>query len=332
MLSKDQLKSEAGAQPARDGHQVGAGAAAAGGAAGGELGNAPPPATLPPPPAMLRRGDRLAAAAAAAARAPPAPVESPPPLAPPPPAAEAAPFAQSGRATRRIRSRCGSRRAGLRPRADGARQRRNPSPTRGASCLRCACAAEALRRGRGTRSSCSAAASRARLTASSSPTPTATIALASPASSAPSRAAAKRARRRCKSAGRTDPRSSASRLFTGTRMLPRYVVHELHDIPDLNRQPEHAVADGEMRAARARDGVGRAASSRDIPPSETAQLDGSWWTLDEGTAGNPLRQGGAPPPHSALRRLRGRRVKQAGPSPTRARHAARHEERRRHPR
>ena len=166
---------------------------------------------------------------------------------------------------------------GLRPRADGARQRRvQPARRRAARrASRCACATGtgSSTWARGRRSSCSAAASApARLTASSSPTPTATTALASPASSASSRAAASGraagADLRPHGIARLPPRRALQ--FTGTRMLPRYVVHELHDIPDLNRRnPSTPLLMAKSRAARARRRSG--ASSRAAATSRRAR-------------------------------------------------------------
>ena len=66
--------------------------------------------------------------------------------------------------------------------------------------------------------------------------------------------------------------------FTGTRMLPPYSIHELHDIPDLRRPDRVAKQNLGAVPPPSHDNSGRnwgEVGGTDTPPAS----DGSWWTL-----------------------------------------------------
>ena len=309
MLSKDQLKSECEARSLR---VTGTKSELAPRLlvalqAEAELGNAPPTATLPPPPADAPpRRTAVPLPRRPPPRAPPAPVESPPPLAPPPPAAEAAPFTQSGAGNpadslEMWESSSTGSDLELTVLGSGAC---NPSPTRGASCL-------ALRVrdgywlfdvGEGTQVQLQRCCVRPgkidRIFVTHAhgdhcfglPGLLCLIARGREQGAPPVQI--------CGPHGiRAFLRVALS--FTGTRMLPRYVVHELHDIPDLNRRnPSTPLLMAKCAPPERETEWGEQPGGRDIPPSETAQLDGSWWTLDEGTADGALSVKAAPLRHT----------------------------------
>ena len=77
--------------------------------------------------------------------------------------------------------------------------------------------------------------------------------------------------------------------FTGTRMLPPYVVHELHDIPLLRRGREAANARPlSTKPAEKSAGEWGEVGGTDIRPAD----DGTWWPLVEPSVGGGGRRGG----------------------------------------
>jgi ribonuclease Z len=87
-----------------------------------------------------------------------------------------------------------------------------------------------------------------------------------------------------------------SLAFTGTRMLPPYVIHELHDIPDLRRARGHGRPPISSRPA-SNDGPGRGewgevGGGTDLRPAD----DDTWWTL--GASKEGLRVSAVPMHHS----------------------------------